>query len=296
MEQAPWWNTVLWPLQQCVPRGGLRASFFDWLLGSGVEHLLVCCTLGAGGGGHQSRLLRGKWTIGSTRWFSCTLPWLVRAMNSGLGLWETGQLTRLLAGFSRGISLLPSLHALPTVDSSLSSFLLFFPLVLVSCLLNRFELLNAPSMAHFLPFPKDPGHHMLCLPASYVCFSTSVPSFRTLSPPFLRDQQHQEVLRWEQPTVCGVFVQGGVGVAWLAGQGRAEAQAPVLVWPCPSHTYPFSSAHAPLPSPGGGRGCKANPTAVGAVCPRLFSDLRYRRQNSTWDWQCSRGGRAGPAF
>lgn len=154
--------------------------------------------------------------------------WLVRAMNSGLGLWETGQLTWLLAGFSRGISLLPSLHALPTVDSLLSSFLSFFPLVLVSCLLNRFELWNTPSMAHFLPFPKDPGHPMLCLPSSYVCFSTSVPSFRTLSPPFLRDQQHQEVLRWEQPTVCGVFVQGGVGVAWLTGQGRAEAQAPVL--------------------------------------------------------------------
>lgn len=96
--------------------------------------------------------------------------------------------------------------------------------------------------------------------------------------------------------MCGVFVQGGVGVAWLAGQGRAEAQAPVLVWPCPSHTYPFSSAHAPLPSPGGGRGSKANPTAVGAVWPRLFSELRYRRQNSTWDWRCSRGGRAGPAF
>lgn len=30
--------------------------------------------------------------------------------------------------------------------------------------------------------------------------------------------------------MCGVFVQGGVGVARLAGQGRAEAQAqaPVL--------------------------------------------------------------------
>lgn len=32
--------------------GRLWASFFDWLLGSGVEHLLAFCILGAGRGGH----------------------------------------------------------------------------------------------------------------------------------------------------------------------------------------------------------------------------------------------------
>lgn len=48
MEQAQRLNTVA----MCPKKGGLWASFFDWLLGSGVEHLLAICTLGTGGGGH----------------------------------------------------------------------------------------------------------------------------------------------------------------------------------------------------------------------------------------------------
>lgn len=60
--------------------GGLWASFFDWLLGSGVEHLLAFLHLRS----RWRRALvalarvahsaRGKWTIGSTRLFSHTLP------------------------------------------------------------------------------------------------------------------------------------------------------------------------------------------------------------------------------
>lgn len=95
MEKAPWLNPVVCPLQRCVPRGGLWASFFDWLLGSGVEHLLVFDTLGAGGGGHLwlSPERAAPWEV--DHWqheVVLTHPsWTVRAVNSGLGLWGTGQ-------------------------------------------------------------------------------------------------------------------------------------------------------------------------------------------------------------
>lgn len=48
--------------------------------------------------------------------------------------------------------------------------------------------------------------------------------------------------------MCGVFVQGGVGVAWLAGQGRAEAQAPVL-GSCVALSFPHLPTLSPLPTP-----------------------------------------------
>lgn len=169
--------------------GGLWASFFDWLLGSGWSISWFFCTLGAGGGVHLwfslqwpascvgSGLLAARG--GSHTHFLAGKGWGYRS--GAVGDQAGGWLTWLLPGFtySGASSPFTSVHSLPTADPSSLS-------VLVNDLLNKFELQNVPNKAHFLLFPSFKGPRLpSCSVQIYDPFSLSLQLQEPLSPPLL---------------------------------------------------------------------------------------------------------------